>query len=75
MGTDETVFNKIRAARSVAHLRRVFEGYQKLDGQGIEGAVTVETSGNLKRAFLAIGICVRVCTGVSGYIKISFFYM
>ncbi|XP_064605916.1 annexin A5-like [Liolophura sinensis] len=59
MGTDETVFNKILVNRSMGHLRRTFEEYRKLDDQDIEGAVAAETSGNLKRAFLAIVRFVR----------------
>nr|CAI5827385.1 unnamed protein product [Callosobruchus analis] len=45
MGTDESAFNAVLCARSYAHLRAVFQEYEKLTG---------EFSGNAESGFLAI---------------------
>ena len=49
------MFNTILASRSPPHLQAVFEQYRKLSQQDIEGAIKDETSGNLCKAFLAVG--------------------
>ncbi|KAK3576860.1 hypothetical protein CHS0354_012915 [Potamilus streckersoni] len=53
-GTDEAVFNRILVRRSIAHLQEVFKAYKQKHGKEMEEVVDVETSGNLKKAFLAI---------------------
>ena len=55
IGTDEVVFNRIFAMESFAHLRLVFDEYQRLAGHDIEKAIKSEMSGFVEKAFLAIG--------------------
>lgn len=54
LGTDESQFNKLLAARSYAHLRAVFNEYAKIKGHAIETAIEKEFSGDIKKGFLAV---------------------
>ncbi|KAL3867660.1 hypothetical protein ACJMK2_040531 [Sinanodonta woodiana] len=53
-GTDEAVFNRILVRRSIAHLQEVFKAYKQKHGKEMEQVIDAETSGDLKKAFLAI---------------------
>ncbi|KAF5402951.1 Annexin [Paragonimus heterotremus] len=55
LGTDESKFNMILAAKSFAHLRLVFEEYAKVSKNDIEKALKSEMSGDLLKSMLAIG--------------------
>ena len=55
LGTNEVVFNRIFASESFGQLKLVFEEYYKLTGHDIEKAVKSEMSGDVERAFLAVG--------------------
>lgn len=50
------MFNAILASRSPPHLKAVFEQYKNISQMDIEGAIKDETSGNLCKAFLAVGM-------------------
>ena len=70
IGTNTSVFNTILASRSPPHLQAVFEQYRKLSQQDIEGAIKDETSGNLCKAFLAVGrnfVCFRINLQIYSY--------
>lgn len=54
IGTDESVFNKIIAQRSLCHLKSVFEVYRSDEGQDIESVIAEEMSGDASKAFLSI---------------------
>ncbi|VDL61259.1 unnamed protein product [Hymenolepis diminuta] len=54
MGTDESKFNEILISRSNAHLRAVFQEYEKLSKKSIEEALKSEMSGDILRAFLSV---------------------
>lgn len=58
-GTDESAFNAILATRSYAHLKAVFDEYEKISKKKIEGALVSEMSGDLLDAYLALVGCVR----------------
>ncbi|VDM17980.1 unnamed protein product [Hydatigera taeniaeformis] len=53
-GTDESKFNEILISRSNAHLRAVFEEYEKVSKKTVEEALKSEMSGDLLRAFLSV---------------------
>lgn len=55
VGTDETRFNAIFCGRSSAHLRAVFEQYNKDYGKDIDTVIKSEFSGFTKDALLTIG--------------------
>lgn len=55
LGTDEVTFNRIFASESIAQLRMVFDEYQRIAGHDIEKAIRSEMSGDVERAFLAVG--------------------
>ncbi|KAF7257933.1 hypothetical protein EG68_05677 [Paragonimus skrjabini miyazakii] len=59
LGTDESKFNMILAAKSFAHLRLVFEEYAKVSKNDIEKALKSEMSGDLLKSMLAIVRCIR----------------
>ncbi len=49
-------FNKIICQRSFAHLRAVFDEYDKLSKKGgIEKAIKSEFSGDIKNSLLTVG--------------------
>ncbi|VDO04130.1 unnamed protein product [Rodentolepis nana] len=54
LGTDESKFNEILISRSNAHLRAVFQEYEKISKKTIEEALKSEMSGDLLRAFLSV---------------------
>ncbi|XP_069126236.1 annexin A13-like isoform X1 [Argopecten irradians] len=54
LGTDESVFNKVLALRSVGHLQEVFKIYRQQHQQDLEAVIASETSGDTKEAYLAI---------------------
>jgi annexin A7/11 len=54
LGTDESKFNQILAARSQAHLRKVFEFYPKISGYDIERSLDHEMSGDIKSGLKAV---------------------
>ena len=51
-------FNQILCARSYAHLRAVFADYARISKTDIMGAIKREMSGDLEKAYLAVGKCV-----------------
>ena len=53
-GTDESVFNRLIAARSWPHLKAVFKHYQQVAGYDIERSIEREFSGDIERALLAV---------------------
>ncbi|GCB78481.1 hypothetical protein scyTo_0020114 [Scyliorhinus torazame] len=53
-GTDEVAFLSILCIRNPAHLRKVFEEYQKIAKKDIESSVKGEMSGSLENALLAV---------------------
>lgn len=55
-GTDESVFNSILVTRSYQHLRKVFAEYEQLVGHDIEKTIKSEFSGDVCKAFVALGI-------------------
>ena len=57
LGTDESAFNSILAARSWAHLRQVMVEYEAMFGHSLEKAVKSEFSKSAEKAL--IGICKR----------------
>ncbi|XP_055955975.1 annexin A11 isoform X1 [Patella vulgata] len=63
-GTDESQFNRILSARSYAHLREVFNCYQKISKNTFEKAVKSETSGDLEAGYLAI---INVATNIPAF--------
>jgi annexin A7/11 len=54
LGTDESCFNQILASQNFAHLRMVFDEYQKVANHSIERAIESEFSGDIKDGLLAI---------------------
>jgi annexin A7/11 len=59
MGTDESSFNRVLCAQSMAQLQLVFEEYHRATGKSIEQAVKSEMSGDLEDGFLAIVSCMK----------------
>ena len=59
MGTDESSFNRVLCAQSMAQLQLVFEEYHRATGKTIEQAVKSEMSGDLENGFLAIVACMK----------------
>ncbi|CAN8020328.1 unnamed protein product, partial [Ixodes persulcatus] len=55
-GTDESTFNRILASQSYEQLTLVFREYHALTNHTIMEAISSEMSGDLRAAFLAIGI-------------------
>jgi hypothetical protein len=53
-GTDESVFNRIFATRSVVQLRATFYQYRELAGHDVITAIDKEMSGHLKSGFKAL---------------------
>ncbi|CAN0147004.1 unnamed protein product [Lampetra planeri] len=58
-GTDETAFVMILCSRSVPHLHKVFEEYQRTSGKDIEQSIKSEMSGSVEDALLAVVKCVK----------------
>lgn len=58
-GTDEAKFIMILGNRSVAHLRMVFDEYDKIAEMSIEDSIKNELSGDFERLMLAVAQCVR----------------
>uniref|UniRef100_A0A3Q0RU67 Annexin n=1 Tax=Amphilophus citrinellus TaxID=61819 RepID=A0A3Q0RU67_AMPCI len=58
-GTDEAKFIMILGNRSVAHLRMVFDEYEKIAEMSIEDSIKNELSGDFERLMLAVVQCVR----------------
>jgi annexin A7/11 len=58
-GTDESKFNQIIAVRSHAQLRATFDEYIKVSQRDILNSIEREMSGDLRRAFKAVVMCVR----------------
>lgn len=54
-GTDESKFVEIISTRSNSQLKATFDAYGNYSKKDIEAAIESETSGNLRRALLAIG--------------------
>ncbi|VDM04673.1 unnamed protein product [Schistocephalus solidus] len=52
-------FNEILISRSNAHLRAVFEEYEKMSKNTVEEALKKEMSGDLLRSFLSIVRCIQ----------------
>ncbi len=50
-------FNMILCQRSFAHLRAVFDEYQKLSKKSMEDVIKSEFSGDIKDGFLTVGQC------------------
>nr|XP_060625044.1 annexin A11 [Anolis sagrei ordinatus] len=59
LGTDESKFNAILCARSKAHLRAVFNEYQRMCNRDIEKSIAREMSGDLESGMLAVVKCVK----------------
>ena len=57
LGTNEMVFNRILATENFAHLRLVFDEYQKLTRHPIEHAIRNEMSTSVQQAFLTVSKC------------------
>ncbi|XP_048363690.1 annexin A13 [Sphaerodactylus townsendi] len=62
-GTDELAFNDVLAKRNYLQLRATFEAYKQLTGKDIEDAISSETSGDHKKAYLTLVRCARDCQG------------
>jgi len=54
LGTDDTTFINLFSHRSVAHLQAVDKHYRAKHNHGLDVAVDKETSGNYKKALLAL---------------------
>lgn len=54
LGTDESTFNAVLCQRNFAHLRCVFEEYQRITGHEFEKAIKNEFSGDAEEGMLAI---------------------
>ncbi|XP_072016490.1 annexin A11-like [Amphiura filiformis] len=54
LGTDESEFQRILVAKSAAHLRMVFDEYEKVSKKSIEKAIKSEMSRDLENAYLTI---------------------
>ncbi|XP_077207000.1 annexin A11 [Paroedura picta] len=59
LGTDESRFNAILCARSRAHLRAVFNEYQRMCNRDIEKSISREMSGDLEQGMLAVVKCLK----------------
>nr|CAA05364.1 annexin VIII [Mus musculus] len=59
MGTDEMKFITILCTRSLTHLMRVFEEYEKIADKCIEDSFKSETHGSLEEAMLTVVKCTR----------------
>lgn len=59
LGTDESKFNAILCARSMAHLRAVFSEYQRMCNRDIEKSICREMSGDLESGMLAVVKCIK----------------
>ncbi|NXD08398.1 ANX11 protein, partial [Nothocercus nigrocapillus] len=59
LGTDESKFNAILCARSRAHLRAVFNEYQRMCNRDIEKSICREMSGDLEKGMLAVVKCLK----------------
>jgi len=59
MGTDEKAFINILATRQDAHLRNVFEFYQKRHKKDIIEAIKKEFSGDAAKALIAVAECIQ----------------
>ncbi|XP_005988322.1 annexin A11a [Latimeria chalumnae] len=59
LGTDESKFNAILCARSRAHLKAVFEEYQRMCNKDIEKSIRSEMSGDLESGMLAVVKCMK----------------
>ena len=53
-GTDESKFNMIFGTRSFAHLRKIFDEYQKKVNKPIEDTIKSEFSGTIAKTYLAL---------------------
>jgi hypothetical protein len=62
-GTDESIFNRILAARSYRQLSATFQEYRRVSKYDIEQSIEREMSGDLKSGMLTIVRCVRDKTG------------
>jgi hypothetical protein len=59
LGTDESKFNQILAARSYAQLRLTFDDYHYFSKNDIQKAISSEFSGDMKKGLLAIVKVIR----------------
>ncbi|XP_063163771.1 annexin A11 [Candoia aspera] len=59
LGTDESKFNAILCTRSRAHLRAVFNEYQRMCSRDIEKSICREMSGDLESGMLAVVKCMK----------------
>ncbi|XP_033822250.1 annexin A6 isoform X1 [Periophthalmus magnuspinnatus] len=58
-GTDEAKFIMILGNRSIPHLRKVFDEYEKAYETTIEDSIKSELSGDFERLMLAVVQCIR----------------
>ncbi|XP_055016047.1 LOW QUALITY PROTEIN: annexin A6 [Boleophthalmus pectinirostris] len=58
-GTDEAKFIMILGNRSIPHLRKVFDEYEKAYETSIEDSIKSELSGDFERLMLAVVQCIR----------------
>ena len=58
-GTDESKFNQILAVRSFPQLRATFDEYIRISQRDILNSIDREMSGDLKRGFRAVVMCVK----------------